>query len=61
MAKSTCCRSSSWNRPSHTRQGTGQPDSKQLDNSTEKSKNFRLKRRAVLIVSNDEDIDKGAL
>jgi len=61
MAKSTRHRSSSQVGPSHVRQGAGLPDSKQLDDGTEESKSLRQKRRAVLIVSDDEEVDEEVL
>ncbi|KAG2110449.1 hypothetical protein BD769DRAFT_1392257 [Suillus cothurnatus] len=61
MAKSTRRRSSSQGGPSHVRQGAGLPDSEQLDDGTGESKSLRRKRRAVLIVSDDEEVDEEAL
>ncbi|KAG2139960.1 hypothetical protein BD769DRAFT_1663132 [Suillus cothurnatus] len=47
--------------PLHVRQGAGLPDSKQLDDGTEESESLRWKRRAVLIISDDEEVDEEVL
>ncbi|KAG2030453.1 hypothetical protein BDR03DRAFT_987068 [Suillus americanus] len=56
MAKSTRRGSSSHCGPSHVRQGTGLQDGGRLDDGAEESKGLRRKRRAVLVISDDEEV-----